>query len=688
MSGRNVAARTSASVGLILAILTALLLVPASVQAADSPSFPLRTQGNKIVDAGGRDVVFQGVNWFGLETSNHAPHGLWTRDYKAMLAQIKSLGFNTVRLPFSLQALRSNSTSGIDYGGGRNALLQGKTPQQVMDIIIDEAAAQGLMIILDNHSQADDGFMFDLWYGQNGFTENDWVDTWTALAQRYRNRPNVVAFDLKNEPHGSATWGTGNANDWRRAAERAGAAIQAIHPDVLIIVEGIEGPVAGGQQLDRHWWGGNLEGVRNHPVRLPVANRLVYSPHEYGPGVYAQPWFSDPAMASILADRWHKGFGYIHEQGIAPIFVGEFGAKNVGLDTVEGRWIRQFADYLGRTGMSWTFWSWNPNSGDTGGVLKDDWTTVHADKMALLAALQRREAIPYVGGSTPSPTPTPTLTPSPTPTPTATPTPTPTATPTPSPTGSGTATALVITDSVWNGGWCGRLAVSNTGTQSIRITSVGATLPSNATVTSLWNGTATRSGSTLTVTTPTWAKADAGATYSDTGLCISGTAPTAPVWSGPTSPTPTPTPTPTVTPSPSQTTTPTPTVTPTPSPSPTATVTPTPTPTSTPTPTPSPTPGGPRAVAQPTQATLSASLRTDSQWPTGYCQTAIIRNTSTVNATSWTLTFDLPSGHTISQSWSGTATRSGNTVTVRPASWGAAIAAGQTRSDFGFCVTR
>ncbi len=125
-----------------------------------------------------------------------------------------------------------------------------------------------------------------------------------------------------------------------------------------------------------------------------------------------------------------------------------------------------------------------------------------------------------------------------------------------------------------------------------------------------------------------------------------------------------------------------------PSPSPTATVTPTPTPTTTPTPTPSPTPGGPRAVAQPTQATLSASLRTDSQWPTGYCQTAIIRNTSTVNATSWTLTFDLPSGHTISQSWSGTATRSGNTVTVRPASWGATIAAGQTRSDFGFCVTR
>ncbi len=292
-------------------------------------------------------MILQGVNWFGFETANHAPHGLWTRDYKDMLAQIASLGFNTVRLPFSLEALRSTDTSGIDYGGGRNAALAGKTPQQVMDIIIDEAAARGLMVILDNHSQADDGFMFDLWYGQAGFTEADWLNTWQTLATRYANRPNVIGADLKNEPHGSATWGTGGPTDWRRAAELAGNAVLAKAPHWLVFVEGIEGPVAGGQQLDRHWWGGNLEGVRNHPVRLSIPHRVVYSPHEYGPGVYAQPWFSSPDMAAILADRWSKGFGYISEGGIAPIFVGEFGAKNVDLDTVEGRWIRQFADYHG-----------------------------------------------------------------------------------------------------------------------------------------------------------------------------------------------------------------------------------------------------------------------------------------------------------------------------------------------------
>ena len=41
------------------------------------------------------------------------------------------------------------------------------------------------------------------------------------LAKRYRGRPNVIGADLKNEPHGPATWGTGGPTDWRRAAARA-----------------------------------------------------------------------------------------------------------------------------------------------------------------------------------------------------------------------------------------------------------------------------------------------------------------------------------------------------------------------------------------------------------------------------------------------------------------------------------
>lgn len=52
------------------------------------------------------------------------------------------------------------------------------------------------------------------------------------------------------------------------------------------------------------------------------------------------------------------------------------------------------ADYLRPTGQyggdsfSWTFWSWNPNSGDTGGILKDDWATVDTVKDGYLASVK------------------------------------------------------------------------------------------------------------------------------------------------------------------------------------------------------------------------------------------------------------------------------------------------------------
>ena len=448
------------------------------------------------MDADGDTVVWEGVNWFGLETQNQAPHGLWSRDYKDMLAQIADLGFNTIRVPFSIEAMRATTTSGISYGNGMNADLRGKTPLQVLDAVIAEAGRQGLMVILDNHSLSNDGFMYGLWYGQGGFTENDWIANWRMLAQRYRDVEHVVGYDLKNEPHGTATWGTGDATDWRRAAERAGNVVLAQNPDALIIVEGIEGPVAGGQQLDRHWWGGNLEGVRNNPVRLNVDNRLVYSPHEYGPGVFNQPWFSDPNMAAILADRWEKGFGYIHTQGIAPIFVGEFGAKSVSSTTVEGRWIRQFTDYLGDRGMSWTFWSWNPNSGDTGGVLTDDWRTVHTDKMALLTGLMAGE----VGAPVPAPAPAPT--PAPVPTPVV---------------GDG-LTVVVTNVNEWGTGRTVDVAVTPaTGTQSWQVR-----MPWASTISAPWNGVGGVSNNTLRVRNASWnGTVDAGRSvsfgFNDTG---------------------------------------------------------------------------------------------------------------------------------------------------------------------------
>jgi endoglucanase len=358
-------------------------LVLAATAAEIQP--PLATRGTDIVDRSGRPVVLRGVSWFGMETETHVPHGLWARDWKEMLAQIRATGFNLVRIPWSVNAIRSAQVAGIDFTKGANADLAGRAPLEVLDRIVAEADRQGLLVLLDCHRLNDDRIP-ELWYG-DGFTEADWLDAWRTMARRYGTAANVIGADVKNEPHGAASWGTGDERtDFRLAAERCGDTIHEIAPHWLIVVEGVEKNVPG-QQLSGHWWGGNLEGVRAAPVRLKTRHRVVYSPHEYGPGVSDADWFKDPAFPANLPDRWDKGFAYIVREGIAPVLVGEFGGRETGPDTREGVWQRAFVEFLRERRLGFVYWSWNPTSGDTGGLLADDWLTIVEPKRRLLAPL-------------------------------------------------------------------------------------------------------------------------------------------------------------------------------------------------------------------------------------------------------------------------------------------------------------
>jgi aryl-phospho-beta-D-glucosidase BglC (GH1 family) len=349
----------------------------------------LHVEGNQLKDDKGRAVRLTGVNWFGLETQNRAPHGLWSRDYRSMLAQIAKVGFNALRLPWSnailepgaqAQGITFSGNDPVDGRGPMNAPLQGKGPLEILDAVIAEAGKLGLRVILDNHSRAPDAYMSEsLWYTQS-CPEAQWIQDWVTLAKRYAGDPTVVGFDLDNEPHGEARWGEGGAPvDWKAAAERCGDAILKVNPGALIIVEGVE-QVAGKST----WWGGNLAGARDRPVVLSDPTRLVYSTHEYGPEVFGQTWFSDPGFPSNMAAVWRASFGFIMEEKLGHVLVGEFGIKDQQAQGGKaGTWFTTFLAHAGSS-YSWTFWCWNPNSGDTGGILQDDWTTVHAWKVNLL----------------------------------------------------------------------------------------------------------------------------------------------------------------------------------------------------------------------------------------------------------------------------------------------------------------
>lgn len=360
--------------------------------------FPLSTSGTQIVDAKGQAVQLAGVNWYGMNTSAYVPDGLWARDYKSMMSQMKQIGFNFLRLPFSYDAIYAGLDkigSAINYSLGSNSELIGKRPIEVLDSIIQEAGRQGILVLLDSQNfQANT--QPELWY-QDGYSEGMWIDMWKNLAQRYLNQPNVIGADLKNEPHDSATWGNGNfATDWRLAAQRAGNEVLSVNPNWLIVVEGISDDRSNPETIGKqYWWGQNLERAGEFPVQLNVPNRVVYSPHDYGPGNARSlkieqyiPYLNDSSFPNNLESRWTTAFGYLYDQGKAPVLMGEFGGPGAAYYDREGQWQNKLIPYLDQRKMSWAYWAWNPQSYESGGgILGYDWNTVNSDRYQLLKPL-------------------------------------------------------------------------------------------------------------------------------------------------------------------------------------------------------------------------------------------------------------------------------------------------------------
>jgi endoglucanase len=341
----------------------------------------------------GNRINLYGVNWFGFETPDHVVHGLWAREYKDMIAQMQSLGFNAVRLPFCPETLRNTSIPADMINESLNQDLVGLSSLAVLDHVVSELNARGMYIVIDHH-RPDCEEISELWYTPI-YSEADWISDLRFVATRYADLSHLLGVDLKNEPHGAATWGLGNAaTDWNLAAERAGAAVLAANPDILIFVQGIqENPVCSSST--NHWWGGNLEPQQCFPLSLPP-EKLVLSPHVYGPDVYLQPYFEEADFPSNMPSIWDTQFGNLTDQGQS-VVLGEFGGKyGHGGDPRGVVWQNALVDYLVSQEMGdFFYWSWNANSGDTGGILKNDWVSVWEDKYLNLRRLMDAHGGPY-----------------------------------------------------------------------------------------------------------------------------------------------------------------------------------------------------------------------------------------------------------------------------------------------------
>jgi hypothetical protein len=531
---------------MIVTMLLSSVGIPLRQASAAGTPVVFRVDSTGNITANGVAIRIKGGSWFGLqgrhEPSNDAtnPSGapmeqymgnvFWnpsTRTYTGDVAEFKAMGINVVRLPLVTQTLTGTDPQGMAPNLKNTESVRIANSRLALETVIKELDAAGIYVLLDIHSCSNyvdwrkgrldarppyvdatrDNYDFKREDSScsatnnpstvtriQAYDETKWLADLRTLAglESSLGVSNIIGIDIFNEPW-DYTWA-----EWKGLSEDAYQAINSVNPNILIFVEGVSATAGnqdgtpgsitqvpyGGHVVPN--WGGNLFEARANPPNIPK-DRLVFSPHVYGPSVFVGQQFADPAQPSctglegdafgdahcnivinptLLRQGWEDHWGYLKAMGYA-VVIGEFGGNMdwpVGKaslrdqarfgyltdHTTDQQWQNAFVDYLVSKGIDDTiYWSINPESGDTGGLYTtpydpvsntSGWGTWGALDSRKMTLVHRLWDVPVVPGPTNTPSPTAT---GPTPTRTNTPTITPTVpTSTPTKTFTPTATAL------------------------------------------------------------------------------------------------------------------------------------------------------------------------------------------------------------------------------------------------------
>jgi len=172
---------------------------------------------------------------------------------------------------------------------------------------------------------------------------------------------------------------------WDTLATEVGEAVHQICPRWALVVEGV-GHCADDEAAGCHalaavgqdtslatWWGENLQAAGRLPVRVPHApNKVLYSPHVYGPSVASQPYFDSAAFPSNLRAIWHQQWGHLvsgpSASDTTAVLIGEWGGRLASSDK-ETIWQHELAKFIADPGSRLAgsfYWCLGPGAACSG----------------------------------------------------------------------------------------------------------------------------------------------------------------------------------------------------------------------------------------------------------------------------------------------------------------------------------
>jgi len=308
----------------------------------------------------------KGINWFGIETQCHCPHGLWMHDTEYYLNLIRSASFNSIRIPFSFETAM-NLDIKLEYECVKaDPYVYSMSSRDYLHHLFYHASIRNITILLDFHRDHEIIQPYPL----SMINQEQFFQAWKIMLVEYGSYKNLIGIDIKNEPHGGITW-----LEWSSFISSFIHFVDTEIPEYkgLFWVEGLE------EAVDGSAWGGSFSQMETHFGQNPDI-RIVFSPHVYGVSVRGIDSINDGPY------QWNTWFGFLNQYYDNLLCIGEIGGFNGGLDF---QWHQNILDYLIKNSIhNFYYWCLNPDSGDTGGVLGPDWTTIDQSKIDFCYNLQ------------------------------------------------------------------------------------------------------------------------------------------------------------------------------------------------------------------------------------------------------------------------------------------------------------
>ena len=289
----------------------------------------------------------------------------WKRNEADLRILRESFGANVARLLGNTTPLRAPAAPHA-FNEANWALLHR---------VCDDARKVGLYVVIDPHTtpgtarptttSPQDAFWKDPRYADL------LAATWQRLAHEFKGRPEVMGYDLLNEPSILADAPVGSSGDWNALVRRLIKVIRAEDPDTPIVIEPPVVTRAGKRVYSR------VSGLEYLSLDWGD-DRVVYSPHIYEPhpfthqGVNNLPFglaypgcvtkerAADGSVREVTWDRAEL------ERTLAPairfarahhaiVFFGEFSANRqaAGGD----RYVQDLVSLFEQYGFSWAYHS-------------------------------------------------------------------------------------------------------------------------------------------------------------------------------------------------------------------------------------------------------------------------------------------------------------------------------------------